>query len=92
MTALERKVFKYSGIVGVALTIGVLLLDAFGALNGAIVTEPVVVPPAPVQASVYVVGCVGAGGLEIPEGPNVPFQAPDATHEVAFVVPQIRYC
>jgi len=47
-----------------------------------------VVPPVPVQASVYVVVAVGET-VALPLVPLLPLQPPDAVHELAFVLDHV---
>jgi hypothetical protein len=54
------------------------------------VVEPLSLPPAPEHASVNVRVAVSEPVLSLPESALFPDQAPEAEHEVAFVVDQLR--
>ena len=59
-----------------------------GGLPTVTVTERVVVPPAPVQASVYVAVAVGETPW-VPAMPLLPLQAPEAVQLVALVLDHV---
>jgi hypothetical protein len=68
------------------------LADSVAMGTGATVTvdvAAVLVPPAPVQVSEYMVVPVRAPVLWVPLVANAPLQPPEAVHEVALVEPQV---
>ena len=54
------------------------------------VTDLLALPPALVQVSVEVPVAVKLVRIRLPEAALVPVQAPEAVHDVAFVLPQLR--
>ena len=71
-----------------ATLVGSAVNAAVGAGAGltAMTTELVASPPGPEQVSAKVLDAVSAGVVSAPDVPRLPVQAPDAVHDVAFVL------
>jgi hypothetical protein len=73
--------------------LGLALRDTLGgdaAAETVTVADCDAVPPAPVQVSVYIVVVVNAPVFWVPLVDSAPFQPPEALHEVAFVLDQVK--
>jgi hypothetical protein len=71
-----------------ATLVGFAVKIAVGVGGGAtaMLAEVVASPPGPEQVSVKVAAAVSAGVASVPDVARLPVQAPDAVHDVAFVL------